>query len=53
MFYIPLSIYDGELLLRDTVTIQHSITPRELPLLVSFQQGFMIFGGIDENSNIV
>jgi hypothetical protein len=53
MFYIPLSIYDGDLVLRDTVTIQHSITPRELPLMVFFQQGFMIFGGIDENSNIV
>lgn len=34
MFYIPLNIYDGELVLKDVINISHSISPREIPLMV-------------------
>jgi hypothetical protein len=34
MFYIPLNIYDGELVLKDVVSITHSISPREIPIMV-------------------
>lgn len=53
MFYIPLNIYDGELVLKDVINITHSISPREIPLMVEFMQGFIILGGINENSDIV
>lgn len=33
MFFVPLSIYEGELALREATEIKHDILPREMPIM--------------------
>ena len=35
------------------MSITHSISAREMPIMVQFMQGFIVFGGINENSDVV
>jgi hypothetical protein len=50
MFFIPLSLYDGELVIRESTEIVHSIGPREMPIMVPVFKGFVILGGINESN---
>jgi hypothetical protein len=53
MFFVPLSVYDGDLLIKDAVEIHHTILPREIPIMGQFLEGFIILGGIDNNNEVV
>lgn len=53
MFFVPISVYDNEILFKDAIEIQHKIEPREMPIMGSFLDGFMILGGITNNNEVV
>lgn len=33
MYFIPLTLYDGELQIKEAVEITHTILPREMPIM--------------------
>lgn len=53
MFFIPLSLYDGDLAIKEKTEIENSIRPREMPIMVQLSKGFIILGGINENNEVV
>lgn len=50
MYFLPLTSYDGELAIKEAIEINHTILPREMPVMGEFLEGFVILGGIDKNN---
>lgn len=50
MHFLPLTSYDGELAIKEAIEINHTILPREMPVMGEFLEGFVILGGIDKNN---
>ena len=45
LFYVPLVIWEGELAIREYMTVAHHMMPRELCIMSEMRGGFVVMGG--------
>lgn len=45
LFFVPLTIWEGELAIREYTTIAHGMMPRELCVMTEMKAGFVVLGG--------
>ena len=49
----PISVIDGDFAIRPAISLNHNMSPREMPVMSEFgRSSILIMGGIDENKEV-